>query len=154
MTPRRVGTGEKRINNNHNNQAVYPKLLPTARVFGDVSKGWTLAGSSAWLLATLGAPRGGEGSGGCVAQWRHEQQTVAMALAAATHHSAQRGEWRDSNETPRGQKTATAYNARAQWGCDRRLSLRCGRRSGFSSTPWSTRSTSAPLCRYSKLLCR
>ena len=26
-----------------------------------------------------------------------------MALAAATHHSAQRGEWRDLNEAPRGQ---------------------------------------------------
>ena len=42
------------------------------------------------------------------AQWRHEQQTVAMALAVATHHSAQRGEWRDPNEALRGQKTATA----------------------------------------------
>ena len=42
------------------------------------------------------------------AQWRHEQQTVAMALAAATHHSAQRGEWRDLNEAPRGQRTASA----------------------------------------------
>ena len=42
------------------------------------------------------------------AQWRHEQQTVAMALAAATHHSAQRGEWRDLHEAPRGQRTASA----------------------------------------------
>ena len=42
------------------------------------------------------------------AQWRHEQQTVAMALAAATHHSAQRGEWRDLYEAPRGQRTASA----------------------------------------------
>ena len=42
------------------------------------------------------------------AQWRHEQQTVAMALAAATHHSAQRGEWRDLYEAPRGQRTARA----------------------------------------------
>ena len=31
-----------------------------------------------------------------------------MALAAATHHSAQRGEWRDLNEAPRGQRTASA----------------------------------------------
>ena len=46
------------------------------------------------------------------AQWRHEQQTVAMALAAATHHSAQRGEWRDLHEAPRGQRTAEAtYDA-------------------------------------------
>ena len=43
------------------------------------------------------------------AQWRHEQQTVAMALAVATHHSAQRGEWRDLNEAPRGQRTASAW---------------------------------------------
>ena len=42
------------------------------------------------------------------AQWRHEQQTVAMALAVATHHSAQRGEWGDLNEAPRGQRTASA----------------------------------------------
>ena len=42
------------------------------------------------------------------AQWRHEQQTVAMALAAATHHSAQRGEWRDLYEAPRGERTASA----------------------------------------------
>ena len=40
------------------------------------------------------------------AQWRHEQQTVAMALALTT--SAQRGEWRDLNEAPRGQRTASA----------------------------------------------
>ena len=45
------------------------------------------------------------------AQWRHEQQTVAMALAVATHHSAQRGQWRDLNEAPRGQKTASAEAA-------------------------------------------
>ena len=31
-----------------------------------------------------------------------------MALAAATHHSAQRGEWRDLYEAPRGQRTASA----------------------------------------------
>ena len=31
-----------------------------------------------------------------------------MALAAATHHSAQRGEWRDLHEAPRGQRTASA----------------------------------------------
>ena len=42
------------------------------------------------------------------AQWRHEQQTAAMALAVGIHHSAQRGEWRYLNEAPRGQKTASA----------------------------------------------
>ena len=39
---------------------------------------------------------------------RHERMSVAMALAAATHHSAQRGEWRDWYEAPRGQRTASA----------------------------------------------
>ena len=39
---------------------------------------------------------------------RHERMSVAMALAAATHHSAQRGEWRDLNDAPRGQRTASA----------------------------------------------
>ena len=34
--------------------------------------------------------------------------TVAMALAAATQNSAQRGEWRDLHEAPRGQRTASA----------------------------------------------
>ena len=42
-----------------------------------------------------------------------------MALAAATHHSAQRGEWRDLHEAPRGQRTASAeatYDAlRCEW---------------------------------------
>ena len=39
---------------------------------------------------------------------RHERMSVAMALAAATHHSAQRGEWRDLRVAPRGQRTASA----------------------------------------------
>ena len=39
---------------------------------------------------------------------RHERMSVAMALAAATHHSAQRGEWRDLYEAPRGQRTASS----------------------------------------------
>ena len=39
---------------------------------------------------------------------RHERMSVAMALAAATHHSAQRGEWRELHEAPRGQRTASA----------------------------------------------
>ena len=34
--------------------------------------------------------RGVDESGGCVRSWlRHEQQTVRMALVAASHHSAQ-----------------------------------------------------------------
>ena len=39
---------------------------------------------------------------------RHERMSVAMALAAATHHSALRGEWRDLNEAPTGQRTVSA----------------------------------------------
>ena len=35
-----------------------------------------------------------------------------MALAVATHHSAQRGEWRDPNEALRGHKTASAAGQR------------------------------------------
>ena len=61
------------------------------------------------------------------AQWRHEQQTVAMALAVATHHNAQRGEWRDLYEAPRGQRTASAeatydalWSQTAHRGADRR----------------------------------
>ena len=46
------------------------------------------------------------------AQWRHEQQTVAMALAAATHHSAQRGQRTASAEATydalRSQTTSVA----------------------------------------------
>ena len=42
------------------------------------------------------------------AQWRHERMSVAMALAAATHHSAQRGEWRVLHEAARGQRTPSA----------------------------------------------
>ena len=49
---------------------------------------------------------------------RHERMSVAMALAAATHHSALRGEWRDLYEAPRGQRTesdeATNYALRSQ----------------------------------------
>ena len=58
------------------------------------------------------------------AQWRHEQQTVAMALAGTTHHSAQRGEWRDLNEAPRGQRTASAE------GHERRVEGESGRGCG------------------------
>ena len=68
--------------------------LSPARVFGDVFKGWTLAGSSAWLLATLGALRGGEGSG-CVLSgvtssrpsqwhWRWPLTTALHEVSGAT----------------------------------------------------------------------
>ena len=46
------------------------------------------------------------------AQWYHEQHTVAMALAEATHHSAPRSEWRKPNEALQGQKTTGAGGKR------------------------------------------
>ena len=47
------------------------------------------------------------------AHWRHKQQSIAMALAAATHHSAPRGECRVLNIAAlRGQKTASAAGMR------------------------------------------
>ena len=44
--------------------------------------------------------------------WRHEQLSVAMAVAAALHHSAQRGAGPASSSAPRGQKTATEGEVR------------------------------------------
>ena len=44
--------------------------------------------------------------------WRHEQLSVAMAVAAALHHSAQRGAGPASYSAPRGQKTATEGEVR------------------------------------------
>ena len=45
-------------------------------------------------------------------QCRHEQQTVAVALSAATHHSAPQGEWREPNAALRGQTTASEAGKR------------------------------------------
>ena len=44
--------------------------------------------------------------------WKHEQLGVAMASAAATHHSARRGECRVPNEALWGQETASAAGGR------------------------------------------
>ena len=44
--------------------------------------------------------------------WRHEQLSVAMAVAAALHHSAQRGAGPATYSAPRGQKTATEGEVR------------------------------------------
>ena len=44
--------------------------------------------------------------------WRHEQLSVAMAVAAALHHSAQRGARPATYSAPRGQKTATEGEVR------------------------------------------
>ena len=40
--------------------------------------------------------------------WRHEQRSVAAALAAATHHSAPRSGWPEQHNAPRGPTTASA----------------------------------------------
>ena len=44
--------------------------------------------------------------------WKHEQLSVATALAVATHHSAPRGECRVPHDALRGQKTASAAGKR------------------------------------------
>ena len=44
--------------------------------------------------------------------WRHEQLSVAMAVAAALHHSAQRGAGPATYSAPRGQTTATEGEVR------------------------------------------
>ena len=57
------------------------------------------------------------------AAWKHEQLSVAMALAGAQHHSAPRSTGPETNEAPRGQDTAKAAGRRpdepvepgAQW---------------------------------------
>ena len=44
--------------------------------------------------------------------WRHERMTVAMELAAATHHSSPKGGWPDTtHDAPWGQKTASSAGA-------------------------------------------
>ena len=68
--------------------------------------GWTLAGSSAWLLATLGTSARRRRERRLRAQWRHEQQSIAMALAAAQHHSAPKSAGPVSHNVLRNQKTA------------------------------------------------
>ena len=49
------------------------------------------ADSSGWLLGTLGAPHGGRRERRLRSMLRLEGQTVAVALAEASHHSAPKG---------------------------------------------------------------
>ena len=108
--------------------------------------------------------------------FRHEQQSIRMA-----HHSYDRVH--TEYGAPRSQNTATRargggeshemkYTAKfrktpppqaffrlhdeedAEKGRGQGQSWTLGRRSGFSGTPWSTPSTSTPLCRFFILLCR
>ena len=46
------------------------------------------------------------------AAWHHEQLSVKMAVAAALHHSAQRGAWPATYSAPRRQTTATEGEVR------------------------------------------
>ena len=106
------------------------------------------------------------------AQWRHEQQTVAMSLAAATHHSAQRGEWRDLHVPTGTEDRQCRGHVRCStdecgWGyrvlrCTRKNSgargltdfTRSGRRNGFNGVPWNRTSTTRSSCRRLMFLCR
>ena len=113
-------------------------------------------------------------------RWRHEQQSVAMALCAAAHHSFDKvaaGEKYDglraqktdrageaANQALRRQKSKAARDAvlfelltKTPRACGPGFSPSPGRRNGSSGTPWSTLSTSSPArlwCRFSTLQCR
>ena len=112
--------------------------------------------------------------------WRHEQQSVAMALSAAAHHSYDKvaaGAKYDGLRTqttdrageaahraPRRQRTRAAGEAvifelfdEDTAGGGPGFSQSPGRRNESSGTPWSTSSTSSgsrPWCRLSTLLCQ
>ena len=113
--------------------------------------------------------------------WRHEQQSVAMALSAAAHHNYDkvaagvkydglRAQKTDrageaAHRAPRRQRTRAAGGKRCSSscltmtlrGCGPGFSQSPGRRNEFSGTPWSTSSTTSavrPWCRSSMLLCR
>ena len=99
------------------------------------------------------------------AQWRHEQQTVAMVLATVGHHSF----GPTANDALRSQKPVTRTREKVEGetydaprrqkppppGACQHLCLRslAGRRF-WCGTLWNTWRMSAPLCRSSMLLCR
>ena len=113
--------------------------------------------------------------------WRHEQQSVAMALSAAAHHSYDKVAAGAKYDGLRAQKTVSHGPGRLRTelhgdrgpeqpgkcssscltktprGCGPGFSQSLGRRNGSSGTPRSTLSTSSavrPWCRFSTLLCR
>ena len=101
------------------------------------------------------------------AQWRHEQRTVAVALAAATHHGAQRGERRDLHEATGTEDRQCRGHVRCSTEpddecCARKNSgargltgfTRSGRRNGFSGAPWNRTSTTRSSCRRLTFQCR
>ena len=84
--------------------------------------------------------------------WRDEQQSVAMALSAAVHHSFDKVAAGDAYYGLRAQKTVRARAAHIVRRVAARVGPRTlGRSGGFSSTTWSTSLTS---CRFSMHLCR
>ena len=126
-------------------------------------KGWTPAGSSAWLLATLGAPRGGEGSGGCVLSsvtssrpsqwhWRRPLTTALNEVSGATC-TKPHGDRRLPEPRPRtmlcGARRRVWPGTPSSSRCTRKNSVergltrssRSGRRNGTSVAPWNRSST-------------
>ena len=106
------------------------------------------------------------------AAWRHEQQSIARALATFTHHSsrgqrtARAGEWgSELNYTATIRKTPTPQAAGTQYfamdvdevlvaGSRPDRLTEAGRRSGFCGALWSRTSNLCVGCRFSMLLCR
>ena len=99
--------------------------------------------------------------------WRHEQLSIAAALATFMHHSYDKVAAGEKYYGVRAQNTDRAEAAhcaprrpatKAARGAELfqlfEEELRCGRRGGSCSTPWSTLTTSVPSCRFSMLLCR
>ena len=90
------------VENNHNNHN--NKLsVPSVPLFASPVDEWTLAGNP-WLHTPL-EPRSGGRLRRLRAALRHEQQSIAMALASALHHSADKTT-RAQYNAPRGQKNA------------------------------------------------
>ena len=107
--------------------------------------------------------------------WRHEQQSIAAALAIYTHHSALRGT-EDGQGRAGGSRDALPRRSsgrillpRRQAQCTlpwtsmmcvppapgRTGSLPCpDRRSGICGAPWSRSSTQSLWCLFSTILCR
>ena len=90
---------------------------------------------------------------------RYARMSVAMALTEANHHTFPRDR-RLPEPRPRttrrrlewpGMRCTSSCLMKTPPGCCQGQSWTLGRRSGCS-TPWSTRTTSAPSCRFSILL--
>ena len=100
----------KRLKQRFTSVVSNPKLA-SARLFGDV-QGMDSNGQRRMAARDTGTSARRRRERRLRAQWHHEQQTVAIALVVGTHHRAQRGKWRNPNEAPRRQKTASAAGKR------------------------------------------